>query len=304
MVAPATTQAASAQATNVPADTPATPRVAGNDRTARPTARTTSRTVDQIAPASTDGSANPPSDGVKSSETPSGHATESANAASGTVKDHDGEQKPAHAHGAPDADAFNPQIASSDTRPVHTVGASDVKASLDGAQPSIVAAQTTAPAAAPTTAAAATPNAPYAMAASAPVPVAGLAVEIVSQARDGKNRFEIRLDPAELGRIDVHLNVDRHGNVSSHLVVERSETLDLLRRDAPSLERALQDAGLKTDSQGMQFSLRQETAGRDQNGSNGSRADRVVIPDDVQPITAGATYGRSLGLGGGIDIRV
>ena len=80
-----------------------------------------------------------------------------------------------------------------------------------------------------------------------PVPIAGLAVEIVARAQDGPKRFEIRLDPPELGRIDVRLDVDHAGKVTSRLVVERAETLDLLRRDAPQLERALQQAGLNTE---------------------------------------------------------
>ena len=37
------------------------------------------------------------------------------------------------------------------------------------------------------------------------------------------------------------------GKVTSRLTVERAETLDLLRRDAPQLERALQHAGLNTE---------------------------------------------------------
>jgi chemotaxis protein MotD len=101
----------------------------------------------------------------------------------------------------------------------------------------------------------------------------------------------------------VHLRVDRDGSVTSRLVVERPETLDLLRRDAPSLERALQNAGLKTGEQGLQFSLRDQTAERQRDNNHAPRGSRVVIPDEVQP-RAGATYGRWLGLGAGLDIRV
>ena len=54
------------------------------------------------------------------------------------------------------------------------------------------------------------------------VPLNGVAVEIASQALAGKHRFEIRLDPPELGRIDVKLDIDSDGNVTSRLVVERS----------------------------------------------------------------------------------
>lgn len=140
---------------------------------------------------------------------------------------------------------------------------------------------------------------------SAAVPVAGLAVEIAARAQSGSNRFEIRLDPPELGRIDVRLDVDKSGNVTSHLVVEKSATLDLLRRDAPELERALQQAGLKTDDGGLQFSLRdQQFAGRDDNRP--TPAARVVVPDaELAPIeSVQSSYGRWSRLDGGIDIRV
>ena len=137
------------------------------------------------------------------------------------------------------------------------------------------------------------------------VPVAGLAVEIAARAQSGSNRFEIRLDPPDLGRIDVRLDVDKGGNVTSHLVVEKSATLDLLRRDAPELERALQQAGLKTDDGGLQFSLRdQQFAGRDDNRP--TPAARVVVPDaELPPIeSVQSSYGRWSRLDGGIDIRV
>jgi flagellar hook-length control protein FliK len=109
--------------------------------------------------------------------------------------------------------------------------------------------------AAPTavTSAAPTPTATAANLPATAVPVAGLAVAIASQAQAGRNRFEIRLDPPELGRVDVRLDVDRDGRVTSRLVADRPETLDLLRRDAPELQRALQDAGLKTSDSGLQF---------------------------------------------------
>ena len=62
----------------------------------------------------------------------------------------------------------------------------------------------------------------------------GFAIEIAPQAPAGTQPFEIRLDPPELGRIDVKLDVDGEGNVTTRLAVERTETLDLFRRDAPS----------------------------------------------------------------------
>ena len=46
-----------------------------------------------------------------------------------------------------------------------------------------------------------------------PVPVSGLAVEIAATAQSGKSHFEVRLDPADLGRIDVRIDVDRNGQI-------------------------------------------------------------------------------------------
>jgi len=144
-------------------------------------------------------------------------------------------------------------------------------------------------------------------AANGPVPLSGLALEIAASVKSGKSRFEIRLDPADLGRIDVRIDIDRNGQVTSHLTVEKPETLSLLRQDAPQLQRALDDAGLKTGGGGLQFSLRdQSSSGQNSGNDFSSNAQRLVISeDDTTPVAvAGRTYGRSLGSSGGVDIRV
>jgi flagellar hook-length control protein FliK len=143
----------------------------------------------------------------------------------------------------------------------------------------------------------------------APVPVSGLAVEIAASARGGNTHFEVRLDPAELGRIDVRIDVDRSGQVTSHLTVEKPETLSMLRQDAPQLQQALNDAGLKTGSGGLQFSLRDQSSSGQNNGNNnqpGAQAQRLIISDDdkVAPLVVGRSYGRMAGSSGGVDIRV
>ena len=89
-------------------------------------------------------------------------------------------------------------------------------------------------------------------------------------------------------------------------MVERAETLDLLRRDAPQLERALQQAGLNTEG-GLGIlaarpELRQPRAG----AARRAVTTRLIVPDD-EPAAAEAArrgYGRLIGLGGGVDIRV
>jgi flagellar hook-length control protein FliK len=185
------------------------------------------------------------------------------------------------------------------------IGQAPINSSGNGV-PAAGAIQAQQPAAAATTPAAATQLTATA-AESAPVPVSGLAMEIAASARSGKTRFEIRLDPAELGRIDVRIDIDRHGQMTSHLTVERPETLSMLRQDANQLQRALDNAGLATGNGGLQFSLRdQSSQGQNDGSQSNPNAHRLVVgeEDSVPAIVAGRNYGRMLGSSGGVDIRV
>jgi flagellar hook-length control protein FliK len=195
-------------------------------------------------------------------------------------------------------------IATAEMQPAITTGAQSAapKIAADATQPAALSAlpQNTAPTAA--NPAAPAPQAPQALA----VPLAGVAIEIAGKALAGKNRFEIRLDPPELGRIEVRLDVDRDGNTTTRLIADRSDTLDLMRRDSAGLERALQDAGLKTADNGLQFSLRDQTMGRDPNNTPTPGAAQIVVQDDLAAAAdlTPRNYRRLAGLGGGIDIRV
>jgi flagellar hook-length control protein FliK len=83
-----------------------------------------------------------------------------------------------------------------------------------------------------------------------------LALNIASKSLDGAKQFDIRLDPVELGRVDVRLSVDSTGMAQAHLAAERPETLALLQSNSGALTRALQDSGVQVASNGLQFSLK------------------------------------------------
>lgn len=92
-----------------------------------------------------------------------------------------------------------------------------------------------------------------------------IAFELSRQVTDGNTRFQIRLDPAELGRIDVKLDIDSTGKVHARLTVEKAETLDLMQRDQRALEKALQQAGLDQSKTNLEFSLKQNPFAGDHN---------------------------------------
>ncbi len=93
-----------------------------------------------------------------------------------------------------------------------------------------------------------------------------VAVQIQRAAQNGIGRLTVDLQPAELGRVEIKMNVDKDKNVTASVIVDRPGTLDLLQRDARNLERILQDAGLQTDSGSLSFSLR--NSGGDAQGQN------------------------------------
>lgn len=72
----------------------------------------------------------------------------------------------------------------------------------------------------------------------------------------GKTEFTLRMDPPELGRIDVKLEMGTDKTVRAIVAAELPQTLDLLQRDSRTLERVLADAGLKADTGSLSFASR------------------------------------------------
>ncbi len=141
----------------------------------------------------------------------------------------------------------------------------------------------------------------------APMAMERVPFEIAIAAHRGEKEFEIRLDPPELGRVDVSMSVDKSGKVATHLIVERSETLDQLRKDAPNLERALQNSGLKTDSNSLQFSLRDQNAQNFSGGQHDGFARRNIPKIDLGELNGWAAprmAALDAGRGAGLDMRI
>lgn len=73
-------------------------------------------------------------------------------------------------------------------------------------------------------------------------PAAAQIASVIRTERAGAN-IEVRLEPAELGRVRIDFAVETADAVKAVLSAERGETLDHLRRHASQLADALKDAG-------------------------------------------------------------
>jgi flagellar hook-length control protein FliK len=97
-------------------------------------------------------------------------------------------------------------------------------------------------------------------------PIEQVKVKISQGIEMGMDRISIKLHPAELGKVDVDLDLDKDGKTHVRIVADRSETLDFLRRDSGELQKALRELGVYNDDSNLQFSLNQNG----QNGENGT----------------------------------
>ncbi|WP_179187879.1 flagellar hook-length control protein FliK [Kiloniella majae] len=89
-------------------------------------------------------------------------------------------------------------------------------------------------------------------------PADQLSIHIRKAVGDNKDSISIKLHPSELGRVDVKLEIVDGTTMKAMISAERPDTLDMLQRDSRMLEKALQEAGLKTDGQSLSFNLKQD----------------------------------------------
>lgn len=136
------------------------------------------------------------------------------------------------------------------------------------------------------------------------LPANTIALQMARNLQKGTNRFDIRLDPPEMGRIDVRMEVRKDGHVVAHMTVDRPETLDLLQRDARALQQALNNAGLQADNDSLNFSLRdQNDNGGERDFADGGKSAASSSDADAEMPLA-PIYNINLATNGGVDIRI
>jgi hypothetical protein len=136
--------------------------------------------------------------------------------------------------------------------------------------------------------------------AALPVPAAVAAQVAVAIGRASESELEIRLDPPELGKVQIHLQ--RHdGGIQAVVLADRPETQDLLRRHAEVLVRELGQAGF--DSVSLDFAGGEARPGRDEARSLDWAQASPVQPAAAEGPAPGAAPRRSAAAGG-LDVRL
>ena len=143
----------------------------------------------------------------------------------------------------------------------------------------VVQALTPPAALAPSVAATATPTASLPTPAAHASPASQVAPALLSLATSttGAQRITLRLDPGDLGTVQIR--IDRAADAATHVEinVSRPETLTLIQGDQKQLQHALDQAGVPAEGRTLSFqltgqdtgSMSRQTGGSDQSGGNG-----------------------------------
>jgi flagellar hook-length control protein FliK len=113
-----------------------------------------------------------------------------------------------------------------------------------------------------------------------------VAREIVRKFDGSNTRFELRLDPPELGRVEVRLDVSRDHRVTAVIAADSPQALTELARHARDLEQMLQGAGLELSDNGLSFDLRQGSERAETAEFTGSVGDSAALVEDAAPVAA------------------
>lgn len=124
---------------------------------------------------------------------------------------------------------------------------------------------------------------------------------------EGLDKLTVRLDPANLGKVEVRMEMNSNG--TSHIVftAEHKSTLDALQQDARYLQKSLEESGVKADAGTMEFNLKQnQTFNQNETGTESAREEILppvrVAEDEVNDDAVTSHY--MVRVTEGVDIKV
>ena len=141
--------------------------------------------------------------------------------------------------------------------------------------------------------------------------VAALAAQMARRLDDGITRFDLELNPGDLGRVDVRLEIDASGSVRAAFTFEHAHAARELGQRADELQKSLESAGFNLSgglsfdvsgdrSQGRSMAWSDGREGRAQPQQPSAPEPSREVPGDI----ADALNGRRTAARSGVDIRI
>jgi len=147
----------------------------------------------------------------------------------------------------------------------------------------------------------------------APETVATLAAQILKKLDSRTTRFDVELDPAGLGRVDVRLEIGAQGRLTAAMSFDNPHSAQELRNRSAELSRALEQAGFDV-TDGLSFDVADQSGGSGQNNTPQDQAgdapwrgrafqaalDTAAGADTLPKLALSLARSRALG----VDIRI
>lgn len=108
-----------------------------------------------------------------------------------------------------------------------------------------------------------------------PTPTEQISYQIRTNLVEKQDEITVELRPASLGSVKIKIEVTADGRSNVIVAAERSETLDLLRKDHQVLQESLKDSGVDLGSGSMEYQLFQDQSPEQQ------RTQQVSSPNNV-----------------------
>ena len=142
--------------------------------------------------------------------------------------------------------------------------------------------------------------------------VSSLSAQIIGKLGEQSTRFDVALDPAGLGRVNVSVEINAKGEMSARLSFEHPEAAAALSRESGALRQALHDAGFQMKPEDLSFqsdggfSDRGAASQWDDGSRSGGRSNpfgaMTSLADAADLSAMNAAAGRTAA--GGLDIRI
>jgi flagellar hook-length control protein FliK len=146
-----------------------------------------------------------------------------------------------------------------------------------------------------------------AQAALGPQTVSQLAADLVKKVQAKASRFELALEPAGLGRVDVSVRIGADGSVSAALNFSDPQSAEALKAHAGELRDALQQAGFSLGGSDLSFTAGgsgDQSGGGGSSGRSSTHSPFTQIADIADAQAQAAPLRASAASASGVDIRI
>jgi|GEM_PF-3846315 len=119
------------------------------------------------------------------------------------------------------------------------------------------------------------------------------------------SKLSLELMPKNLGKVTIEVEAAKDGQLKASIQADNPAALEVLRKDAPQLERSLQEAGYKLDHQSLSFSLRDQSQGGKGEGNGQGRGNNATPEKTLSPVVEDeAPVRRSRASMGRVDVTI